>query len=129
MSATQQPAKNSLLLDYLSLRSTTVLWTSFRAKHYPVVIAVVGSMAITFITIVSTGLIVLQATVVDKQNVTMFLASQFGDTPFNSSLVDGIASTAISSILSGNLSITYPPNTNSKYAVEPFRIASDFVGK
>lgn len=117
------------MLDYISPNSAVTLWNSIRAQHYPVVVAIIGSMSIIFITIVSTGLIVLQPTLVVRKDMPVFLDSRLEDTSFNSGLVDGLPLMAASAILSGNFSITYPSNTNQQYAVEQFRIIENFTGE
>jgi hypothetical protein len=119
-SSHKDTSKRGLALDYVSPNPFTALWTSARARDWPVFITALGSQLITVITVVSTGLFVLQPTLVNRNDTRMTASARFDTSSFNTSLVDGLPILVASSFLAGNLSVTYPPNTNGIYAIEPF---------
>ncbi|KAH0172683.1 hypothetical protein KCU67_g1627, partial [Aureobasidium melanogenum] len=112
--------KRGLELDYISPNPIKVLWASARAKDWPVLLAVLGSQLITAITVVSTSLFVLQPTLVHRHNAPMSASARFDSSSFNATMVNDLPILVAASFLSGNLSITFPPNTNEVYAIEPF---------
>lgn len=123
-----QMAERSLLLDYVSPNTVVLLWVSIRRRHFAVIITVVGSLLIISIAVVSTSLFVLQPVMVER-NSTMSLTSQLDAASFNISQITSIPILAATTILSGNLSITYPPNTNDRYATESFQLLGPLAGK
>ena len=129
MSDGAQPAKSSLMLDYVSPNPIVVLWRSASAKHWPVFIAVLGSQLIILATVLSTGLFVLQRTVVLHNNAPMHVDGRFDDSEFNAALVNGLPVLAVSSLMSGNLTVPYPSYTNEEYAIEPFYAVERMFGK
>lgn len=114
-----QSAESTLRLDYVSLNSIVALWTSIRRRHYPVIAAAVGSLAIVLIIVVSTGLFVLLPTDLER-SAMMTVTSRFSDTGLNRGSNDSFPVLIASSVLSGNLSIAFPPYTNGDYATESF---------
>jgi hypothetical protein len=121
MSEKPQSADQSLLLDYVSGNVLIVLLGSIRHGHVAVITSAIGSLMIILITVFSTGLFVLQPTMMHK-NTTISVLSVFDGSQFNTSAVDSFPVLAASSILSGNLSIAYPPDTNMDYAVASFSV-------
>lgn len=118
-----QSAESTLRLDYVSLNSIVALWTSIRRRHYPVIAAAVGSLAIVLIIVVSTGLFVLLPTDLER-SAMMTVTSRFGDTGLNRGSNDSFPVLIASSVLSKNLSIAFPPYTNGDYATESFESQS-----
>ena len=128
MSEKPQLADQSLLLDYTSGNILTVLSSSVRHKHVPVITSTIGSLVIILITVFSTGLFVLQSIVLHEMtNVTV--SSTFDGSKFRPSAVDSFPILVISSIFSGNLSIEYPPGTGVEYAVDKFSVGTALDGK
>lgn len=121
-------AKDSLLLDYVSPNPLVVLWKSLRAKHWPVLISVIGSQLIILVTVISTSLFVLESTTVQQKKVPMTVR-RFDASNFNASLVDALPVLAVSSIMSGNISVTYPSHTNEFIAIEPFAPVQNVSGE
>jgi hypothetical protein len=128
MSEKPRSADQSLLLDYFSGNMLTVLSGAIRHRHIPMVISTSGSLVIILVTVYSTGLFVLQ--LADVQKLTrVSVLSTFNDTQLNASVVDSSPVRTVSSILSGDLSIGYPPNTNMDYAVDAFQVETHLDGK
>jgi hypothetical protein len=119
MSQEPRPAASSLLLDYITPNVFVVIWKSARIRHFPVLTAAVGTLAIVFSTVTSTSLFTLQSTEVDR-DMTMSITRSFNTTGSDLSSVDALSVLLVSSILSGNLSVDYPPGTNEQFAVESF---------
>jgi hypothetical protein len=127
--SSKDTTERGLTLDYVSPNPVIVLWTSARARDWPVFITALGSQLITAITVISTGLFVLQPTLVTRNDTRMSASARFDTPSFNTSLVDGLAILVASSFLAGNLSVTFPPNTNGIYAIEPFNVLGQATGR
>jgi hypothetical protein len=117
MSKKPQSASNSLLLDYVTPNFLVVIQKSARARHFPVLIAVFGSLMVVFTTVTSTGLFSLQITEIER-DTTLNVSRTFDATGSDLSSVDGTPVLLVSSIFSANLSMGYPWYTNEQYAVE-----------
>jgi hypothetical protein len=128
MSENPQSADQSLLLDYVSGNPLVVLSGAIWHRHVPVIASAIGSLIIVVVTVSSTGLFVLQPTLVREETMVSVLSS-FDTAQANISAVDSFPVLAASSILSGNLSINYPPNTNIDYAVDTFRVQPNLDGQ
>jgi hypothetical protein len=127
MSQKPQSADQSLLMDYVSGNLLAVVTGSIRYRHVPVITSTVGSLTLILVIIASTGLFVLQPTLIHEETAISVL-STFDGTLFNSSEVDSFSILAVSSIISGNSSISYPPNTNKDHAVDNFRLQTALDG-
>ena len=128
MSEKVHSVDQSLFLDYISGNLLTALSGSIRRRHMPVVISTIGSLTIILVTVLSTGLFVLQSTSIHK-STTVSVSSTFDGAQFNTSAVDVFPVLATSSILSGNLSMQYLPNTNADYAVDSFSLKTILEGQ
>lgn len=128
MSVKSQPAKQSVLLDYVSPMQPVVLFSSARAKHWPVLTAGIGSILIIAMTIVSTSLFVLEQTVLEQDQVPMTLSSRINDSSFDFSIIDSSPVLSALTIISGNLSMEYPLGTNQQYATDVFRTSKEGDG-
>lgn len=128
MSGSPQTAKDSLLLDYVSPNPIVVLWKSMRAKHWPVLVSVFCSQLIILVTVISTGLFVLESIVVQQKGVPMAVR-RFDASNFDVTLVDALPVLAVSSIMSGNISVAYPSHTNEFIAVEAFAPVQNISGE
>jgi hypothetical protein len=127
MSEKPRPADQSLLLDYVSGNSLSILKGAIRHRHVPVITSTIGGLLIVLITVSSTGLFVLQSILLHGGS-TVSILSAFDGTRLDSTTVDSFPVLAISSIFSGNLSINYPPNTNADYAVDIFSLQTTLNG-
>lgn len=128
-SSDNETNRRGLTLDYVSPNPVIVLWTSARARDWPVSITALGSQLITAITVISTGLFVLQPTLVTRNDTRMSASARFDASSFDTSLVDGLPILVASSFLAGNLSVAFPPNTNGTYAIEPFDVLGQATGR
>jgi hypothetical protein len=128
-SSCKDASKRGLVLDYISPNPITVLWASAQARDWPIFITALGSQLITAVTVISTGLFVLKPTLLNRYNTVMHASARFDTSSLNTSLVDGLPILVASSFLAGNLSVTYPPNTNEVYAIEPFNALGQPVGR
>jgi hypothetical protein len=128
MSRRPQPIASSLFLDYTTPNFLAVIWKSARARQFPVLTAAVGSLMIVFTTVASTGLFFLQPVEVER-NTTMSITRSFDATTTDLSSVDALPVLLVSSILSGNLSVTYPPYTNEQVAAESFKLDHHVAGE
>jgi hypothetical protein len=80
-------------------------------------IVVFGSLMVVFTTVTSTGLFSLQITDVER-DTTLNIVRTFDATGSDLNSVDATPVLLVSSILSGNLTATYPVYTNQQFAVE-----------
>ena len=128
MSEKPRSADQSLLLDYVSDNVLAVLSGAIWHRHLPVIASTIGSLTIILVTVFSTGLFVLQPTSIHA-STAISLLSTFNGNEFNISAVDSFPVLAVSSILSGNLSIDYPSSTNADYAVDSFGLKATLDGE
>jgi hypothetical protein len=128
LSQKPQSAANSLLLDYITPNFLVVIQKSARAQHLPVLTAAAGSLMIMFTTVTSTGLFTPQLTEVET-NATLSISRSFNATNVDLGSVDALPVLLVSSILSGNLSVGYPPGTDEQFAVESFGMLDHLAGK
>jgi hypothetical protein len=127
MSEKPQLADQSLLLDYVSSNPIVVLSGALQHRHTPVIASAIGSLIIVLVTVFSTGLFVLESTLI-HEGTTVSVLSAFDGTSFNATAVDSYPILAVSSILSGNLSMDYPPSTNIDHAVDIFSLQTTLYG-
>ncbi|KAJ6439890.1 cutinase transcription factor 1 alpha [Purpureocillium lavendulum] len=82
-------ADKSLLLDYVSPILPTSLWMALRNRHWAVAMSILGHLLILGTTVFSTGLLILEPTVMSQQSGDFRVKSEFKlDKPFGySSLV------------------------------------------
>ncbi|GAB7348548.1 hypothetical protein MBLNU459_g6941t1 [Dothideomycetes sp. NU459] len=118
-------AGHSLFVDYRSSPMWSTLWVSARNRHFPVLLAVFGTLLLLLETILSTGLFTLETFEVTATGTFMISTEQYigPNIPFNSEGIvdiDGASVLATIGIMSANLS--YPAGTNSQYAVQSFKL-------
>lgn len=123
------PADRSLLLDYVSANRVTGLYASLLSGDMPVALAIMGSFLIIIMTVLSTGLLISQPTLVTHHDISMSLQDRFDALNFNTSMVNTLPVLVAANILSGNLSLTYPLGTNQQYAVQSFSFSHHQSGK
>lgn len=128
MSDNPQPAKASVLLDYVSPMQPVVLFSSARAQHWPVLTAAIGSILIIVMTVVSTSLFLLEQTVLEQNQIPMTLSSRIDDSSFDLSVIDSSPVLSALTIISGNLSMEYPLGTNQQYATDVFSTSKEGDG-
>ena len=77
MSAGFQPASKSVLLDYVSQWNVLALLRAVRNRHALAALGITGSLLIKVVTILSTGLIVLQDVQVVDHNIELHVTEAF----------------------------------------------------
>ncbi|KAF7511141.1 hypothetical protein GJ744_005372 [Endocarpon pusillum] len=80
------PADQSILRDYLSPISFSTMWMSFRSKDFAVLLSTLGSLLLQLTIIVSTGLIMLESTSVEKAGEVKLLTKFVSAAPNISAL-------------------------------------------
>src|SRR5271155_3298105 len=70
----------SMLLDYISPLQTTSIWRALRNGHLSVVATIFGFVLLKFVTVVSTGLLVLLPSQRSFFNATLLATSKFNST-------------------------------------------------
>lgn len=114
-----QPAERSILLDFVSPFNPTFLFRSLRTPGTrTVTLAIIGSMLLRLITILSTGLFFVQSILMEHEHKASVLDT-FSDpilTDFNSSSIDHRPISRVSAINSNNL--PYPLGTTPDYAFQ-----------
>lgn len=71
------PAADTLLLDYIEPPRLISLFASIRNAHHPVSLAITGSLLLQFLTVVSTGLLILQDERMQHSGVVLLPTEDF----------------------------------------------------
>ena len=82
------PARNTLLLDYISPWVGSVLWTSLRRRNFPVFLSAAGSLLLKLLIVLSTGLFTLQSLTLAREDAPLQLSNEFNGESFNHSMAD-----------------------------------------
>lgn len=122
MSNGPQPASKSVLLDYLSVWNILALVQSLNNGHYMVSTAVIGSISVKLLTILSTGLFALQLVSVENSSAPLVATDRFDGSKYNSTFVDARPMYATFGVQ--NLNMSYPIGTTSQYAVQTFNAST-----
>ncbi|KAI1418767.1 hypothetical protein F5Y12DRAFT_781287 [Xylaria sp. FL1777] len=75
-------ADNSVLLEYVSPPMATVFWRAMKRRHWAVMASILGILLIQLATVFSTGLFVLQPTVLRQADVPITIKSVFNGSDF-----------------------------------------------
>ncbi|KAI1750404.1 hypothetical protein F4782DRAFT_541609 [Xylaria castorea] len=78
----QTKADRSVLLEYISPFMIIVIWRSIKQRHWVVTASILGILLIQLATVFSTGLFVLQPTVLDQDGIPVTIKSTFDGTDF-----------------------------------------------
>ncbi|KAF2141563.1 uncharacterized protein K452DRAFT_333269 [Aplosporella prunicola CBS 121167] len=132
-----QPVGRSLLLDFISpLGITTFIDSLTSLDLLPVSVAVGGGFALKLITILSTGLFVLQYTAIKLPTENIIATNAFGGSNTTSFDGDGVDHQAFSRLYGiNNFSLPFPSGTTARYAYQNFNVSSlpstnvDLIGK
>ncbi|KAF2140426.1 uncharacterized protein K452DRAFT_55747 [Aplosporella prunicola CBS 121167] len=108
-------ASSTLFLDYVSETQIWALYKSLRSSHFPVVFSITVSLLIKILTLVSTGLLVLQYQTVSRGNKPVTALDSFNQSNYNLTSDDGLPlwDTVAMSIYNKS----FPLGTSQKYAV------------
>lgn len=118
MSTGLASAKATLLLDYISPSNIVTLPTALKARQYPVVLAVLASLSIKALIIVSTGLFIVQDQIIEHTDAILLATDKYDASHFNSSSVDTRPYLNVYGIAHFNQS--YPSGTTDQYAFQSF---------
>lgn len=119
MARKPQPAERSLLLDFIGPVLPVSLVKSLRISGaHAVAVAISGVMLLKLVTVLSTGLFVLQPTHVQRPAHDIFAFDDFKDVNYSSLTIDRRAFARVYG--ASNYSLPYPSGTTSLYAFQGF---------
>lgn len=121
-----KPATRSLLLDYVSDWNVVILFRALKQSSWAVVLAVLGTLLIKLITVVSTGLFMLQNVYMKDVPTTLTTQASFDGAGYNGVKVDGTAAMVVAGAWWLNLS--HPLGSTDKYAFQPFTTSGKKLG-
>lgn len=112
-------AERSLLLDYVTPFQAIALWRSLFSGHYVIAVSITIFFLTKALTIVSTGLLTLEVHNIEYIPTAITYDTIFDGAGFDGgSVVDSRPAYTLYAIEAFNT--TYPPGTNSMYAVQKF---------
>lgn len=126
MSQHSEPATRSLLLDFVSPINVESFVRSLKTPGaYSVAVAVGGAVVLKVITILSTGLFVLQSTTVENDARDIVASTRFGNANTTSFKPSGVDSRALSRVYGINkYNLPYPNGTTAEFAYQQFNVSS-----
>ncbi|KAF7585421.1 hypothetical protein BBP40_010964 [Aspergillus hancockii] len=119
MSQKPKPASQSLLLDYVSDWNVVALFRALKRSHWVVAFAILGTLLLKLLTVVSTGLFILQDVQLDHVSTILTAQAAFNGANYISAEVD--SNTALTVVGNKFLNLSLPTGTTDKYAFPPFR--------
>ncbi|KAF9895121.1 hypothetical protein FE257_000023 [Aspergillus nanangensis] len=123
LTATAETPRKSILLDYISWWNVIALFKASRARHWPVVIVILGSLMLQLMTVASTGLLTLERVKLDHVDTTPLAQAVFDATSFSPHNADGRS--AFTTVGIGWLDLAYPPGTSAEHAFQPFNVSQN----
>ncbi|TDZ33421.1 hypothetical protein C8035_v011871 [Colletotrichum spinosum] len=105
----------TLLLDYVTPLVTTSLWAAIRNRHWAVVASIAGWGLIVLTTVFSTGLLILEETVMTQDNTGISMKTEFNADDFDFSTIGAGPAQVYYGVNFNNL--TYPPGTSNDLVV------------
>ncbi|PWY77270.1 hypothetical protein BO94DRAFT_498710 [Aspergillus sclerotioniger CBS 115572] len=118
MSQEPKPGSQSLLLDYVSDWNVVVMFRALRQSVWVVPLAVLGTLLIKLVTVVSTGLFMLQSVYMEAVPTTLHTQASFNAAGYDGAKVDGTAAMVVAG--AWWLDLSYPVGSTDKYAFQPF---------
>ncbi|EON69758.1 hypothetical protein W97_09021 [Coniosporium apollinis CBS 100218] len=119
MAREQQTAENSLMLDYVSPWILSSLYQSIRASHFPVAVAVTGTVLIKIMTILSTGLLTLAVAPIHNNGTALIALDKFRNNPFN---ISSVVSAPVAAVWAASVyNTTLPFGTTRDFAFQSFK--------
>ena len=126
MSKGASRADQNVLLDYTTPFQIVAVWRAIRNRHFLVVATIIVFFLLKVVTIISTGMLGLEALLISGSNKTIYLNGNFSGTTFRVGLfVDSRPAYAVDGIETSALN--YPAGTTDEYTVELF-YPKDFGG-
>ncbi|OAL46685.1 hypothetical protein IQ07DRAFT_634331 [Pyrenochaeta sp. DS3sAY3a] len=111
------PARNTILLEYLSPSPLPAIWKSYQNRHWAVTMTVVGELLLLLATVFITGLFTLENTFIREADVPL-RRNDFNTSNFNVSTLD--ASPALLSLAIQSQNLSYPKGTSLDTVVPLF---------
>ncbi|KAL6228809.1 hypothetical protein BDW75DRAFT_246306 [Aspergillus navahoensis] len=115
----------SILLDYVSPWNVPVLLKALRRFHWPVVLAILGTLALQLAAVSSTGLFTLES--VFFENIDIATSSQYAFNPIGFSASQGDGLIPFLTVGIGWKGLAYPLGTSSEHAFQPFNLSSKTI--
>jgi Protein of unknown function (DUF3433) len=125
MAKRPQSVENSLLLDYISPFFLWSIFSSLHRSHWAVAAAILGTMLVKGLYILSTALFILQP-LKAVHHVLLSASDRFGGDRFNSSSVDDTPVLDWAGVLLH--AVDYGPGVTSQYAVQSFNSSHAIQG-
>jgi hypothetical protein len=122
-----QPASQTLLLDYITPWNVVALARATGNRHWAVCVAVLGSVLVALLTVLSTGLLMLQSVVLEWTTVGLSAPKAFGGGAYQSGRVDGLAALVVAG--ARGFEMPYPVGTTGGYAFPVFNASLGTVGR
>ena len=119
-----KPAKDSVLLDYLSPINVFVLLPAVRRRQFAVVLAIVGTLLISVLINFSTGLFITEN--YSYPTTRKSSTKNFDGTRFDTSVIDTRPWLATANL---NNSLPLPVGTTLKSAFQPFDTGNTRLGE
>jgi hypothetical protein len=113
-----QPASKNLLLDYISSNPVLAFIRSIKNRHWPVTAALLGSILLKIVIVLSTGLFVPRFSNLPL-STRIEMVEQFQFQSFNASTVDATTASLLTGVQLKQ--VDYPFGTSAEYVAERFR--------
>ncbi|RMJ27014.1 hypothetical protein PHISP_02143, partial [Aspergillus sp. HF37] len=119
-------ASQTVLLDYITDWNVVAMVRATRNRHWAVCVAVLGSLLVALLTVLSTGLLMLQSVVLDWTGVGMSAQKAFSGAGYQSGRVDGLAALVVAGVR--GFEMPYPVGTTGGYAFPVFNASLGAAG-
>ena len=118
------PAADTLLLDYISISKAEALLKSLKSRHWPVAIAVSGSLLIKLLTLFSTGLLTLQFVNLESKNVSLLATDRFDASAWNNKTYGYFDSVGyiMRTLAVLNYNMSFPVGTSKEFAISSLKL-------
>ncbi|KAI9926519.1 hypothetical protein MW887_004287 [Aspergillus wentii] len=116
-------ARKTVLLDYISPWNVVAMFRAGRNPHWPVVMAIIGTLVLQLVAVASTSLLTLETVFLSHIDTTPFSQSTFNLSNYNNIQQDGVPQFITVAI--GWKGLDYPVGTTAEHAFQPFNVSSD----
>lgn len=102
------------------------MFAAMKASHHVVSITILGSLLIKLLTVVSTGLFMLQDVTLQSPHTNLIAQGKFDGSKFDSARVGGNAALTVAGL--NLLNLSYPLGTTDQHAFQPFNMSKSIPG-